>query len=203
MSAESVGRTPGSTPSLRRRRARSKSPPPADGLRRVVIERVQPEIDAGRFAVKRTAGDAVEVTAHVHADGHDVLAAVLRYRRGSEGGARPWAETPMEPLGNDGWRAAFPRGRRGTLRVHDRGLGGSLPVVAPRGGRQGSGRAGRVYRAHGRRRARDQGRRTDARGATPRRRAIASSWKKRPECWAATPTRRPASTRLSTVVCSA
>ena len=107
MSAESVGRTPGSTPSLRRRRARSKSPPPADGLRRVVIERVQPEIDAGRFAVKRTAGDAVEVTAHVHADGHDVLAAVLRYRRGSEGGARPWAETPMEPLGNDGWRARF------------------------------------------------------------------------------------------------
>jgi len=73
----------------------------------VVIERVQPEIDAGRFVVKRTVGEAVEVTAHAYADGHDVLAAVLRYRRGSEGDARPWAETPMELHGNDEWRASF------------------------------------------------------------------------------------------------
>jgi len=107
MSAEPVGRTRESTPSSRRRRARSPSPARADGLRRVVIERVQPEIDAGRFAVKRTVGEAVEVSAHVHADGHDVLVAVLRYRPGSEGDVRPWAETPMEPLGNDEWRASF------------------------------------------------------------------------------------------------
>ena len=107
MPAEPVGRTRESTPSSRRRRARSPSPAPADGLRRVVIERVQPEIDAGRFAVKRTVGEAVEVSAHVHADGHDVLVAVLRHRPGSEGDTRPWAETPMEPLGNDEWQASF------------------------------------------------------------------------------------------------
>ena len=107
MSAESVDRTRGPAPSSRKRRARSPSPAPADGLRRVVIERVQPEVDAGRFAVKRTPGDILDVTAHVHADGHDVLAAVLRYRPGIESDGRPWAETPMELVGNDEWRASF------------------------------------------------------------------------------------------------
>ncbi len=107
MSAESAGRARGSPPSSRRRRARSVPPVQADGPRRVVIERVRPEIDAGRFAVKRTPGDIVEVTAQLHADGYDLLAAVLRYRPGSDGEPRPWAETPMEFGGNDEWRASF------------------------------------------------------------------------------------------------
>jgi starch synthase (maltosyl-transferring) len=69
-----------------------------------VVEHVVPQIDAGRFPVKRTIGEPVEVTAHVHADGHDVLAVRLRHRRG---GAAAWTETPMEALGNDEWRASF------------------------------------------------------------------------------------------------
>jgi starch synthase (maltosyl-transferring) len=75
-----------------------------EGRKRVVIEGVRPEIDSGRFPIKRTVGEAVQVEADIFTDGHDALAAVLRYRRGDE----PWGEAPMEPLVNDRWRGAFP-----------------------------------------------------------------------------------------------
>jgi hypothetical protein len=79
-----------------------------DGRRRVVIEGVRPEVDCGRFPVKRTVGESVRVTASIHADGHDVLAAVLRYRTAPAGGTRgEWRERPMPPLGNDEWTAGF------------------------------------------------------------------------------------------------
>src|SRR6266508_4251135 len=77
---------------------------PADGRNRVVIERVTPRVDDGRFPIKRTVGEQVEVEADVFADGHDVLAAAVRWRREEEPG---WRETAMEPLGNDRWRAVF------------------------------------------------------------------------------------------------
>jgi starch synthase (maltosyl-transferring) len=48
--------------------------------RRVVIERIEPSVDGGRFPVKRTIGETVEVTADVFADGHDVVVARLRER---------------------------------------------------------------------------------------------------------------------------
>ncbi len=48
----------------------------------------------------------VEVTAHVHADGHDVLAVRLRHRPADEP-SRSWHELAMAPLGNDEWRASF------------------------------------------------------------------------------------------------
>jgi starch synthase (maltosyl-transferring) len=73
-------------------------------LRRVVIEAVQPEVDCGRFPVKRVLGESVGVTADIHADGHDVLAAAVLYRRTGE---RAWREVGMVPLGNDRWRAVF------------------------------------------------------------------------------------------------
>jgi len=72
--------------------------------RKVVIENVRPEVDCGRFPIKRTIGERVEVTADVFADGHDVLYAILRHRSAS----RPdWQEVPMEPLVNDRWQAEF------------------------------------------------------------------------------------------------
>ncbi|MFN8059946.1 MAG: alpha-1,4-glucan--maltose-1-phosphate maltosyltransferase [Vicinamibacterales bacterium] len=79
-------------------------PADVDGRLRVVVERLSPEIDAGRFPIKRTVGERVEVTAHVHADGHDVLAVRLKHRRE---GASVWVDVPMESLGNDEWRAGF------------------------------------------------------------------------------------------------
>jgi starch synthase (maltosyl-transferring) len=80
------------------------------GRRRVVIEGVSPEIDAGRFPIKRTVGEAVVVEADVFADGHDLVAAVLLHRRADEA---EWTETPMTSLGNDRWRAAFTVDRLG------------------------------------------------------------------------------------------
>lgn len=71
---------------------------------RVVIENVAPQIDGGRFPAKRIPGDTVEVTADIHCDGHDVLAAVLCHRRSGE---RDWRESGMEPLTNDRWRGSF------------------------------------------------------------------------------------------------
>ena len=70
---------------------------------RVIIEGVTPEIDAGRCAAKRTVGEEVVVRADIHADGHEELAAVVRYR--PAGGE--WAEVQMDPLGNDRWSAVF------------------------------------------------------------------------------------------------
>jgi len=71
---------------------------------RVVIEGVQPEIDCGRFPIKRTIGEAVEVEADVFMDGHEALACALRFRKK---GASRWSEIPMEFMVNDRWRAAF------------------------------------------------------------------------------------------------
>jgi starch synthase (maltosyl-transferring) len=81
-----------------------RSEPPSEGRRRVVIERVTPEIDAGRFPIKRVTGETVEVEADVFADGHDAVAGVLLWRPAD---AERWTETPLMPLGNDRWQAAF------------------------------------------------------------------------------------------------
>jgi starch synthase (maltosyl-transferring) len=48
--------------------------------RRVVIERLQPSVDGGRFPIKRTLGETVVVTGDLFADGHDLIAGVLKYR---------------------------------------------------------------------------------------------------------------------------
>ena len=75
-----------------------------NGLRPVLIESVKPQVDNGRFAIKRTPGEMVIVEADVFADGHDQLRCVLRHRRA---GASDWFETSMTALGNDRWRAGF------------------------------------------------------------------------------------------------
>ncbi|HTU22934.1 MAG TPA: alpha-1,4-glucan--maltose-1-phosphate maltosyltransferase [Gemmataceae bacterium] len=71
---------------------------------RVIIEGVEPEIDGGRFPIKRTVGEEVVVHADIYADSHDVLAAVLRYRHADE---ETWKEAPMAPRINDRWEARF------------------------------------------------------------------------------------------------
>ena len=72
--------------------------------RRVVIENVRPQVDCGRFPIKRTPGELVAVTADIFADGHDALAAVLLYRKA---GDQAWQESPMEKRDNDEWRGSF------------------------------------------------------------------------------------------------
>ena len=82
----------------------ARPPLPARVPSRVVIEGVEPEIDGGQFPVKRTVGEEVVVSADIFADGHDTLAAVVRYRYA---GDAIWHEEPMIALENDRWVAAF------------------------------------------------------------------------------------------------
>ncbi len=84
-------------------RGGSRSSPPSRP-ERVQIQKVWPELDCGRFPPKRSLGDSVGVWADVFADGHDEVRAAVRYR-GPTG--RSWAETPLEPIGNDRWHASF------------------------------------------------------------------------------------------------
>ena len=71
---------------------------------RIAIENVQPEIEAGRFPIKRIVGDRVTVEADVFADGHGVLSCWLLFRRGD---AASWCGVRMHPLRRDRWRADF------------------------------------------------------------------------------------------------
>ena len=81
-----------------------------EGRRRVIIEGITPQVDCGRFAVKRTIGDQVRVEADIFTDGHDAIsAALLAHREGSN----DWTEIPMRPVVNDRWEAAFRVGELG------------------------------------------------------------------------------------------
>ncbi len=79
--------------------SRRKRPPP-----RVVIDAVEPEIDAGRFPVKRIEGDTLAVSASIFTEGHDLVTGVLLHRRS---GASAWSEAPLRSLGNDRFEGAF------------------------------------------------------------------------------------------------
>ncbi|MEE1923963.1 alpha-1,4-glucan--maltose-1-phosphate maltosyltransferase [Pseudomonas sp. 148P] len=79
-------------------------------LPRVVIEDTTPVIDAGLYAVKTEVGKTVTVGSKVYADGHDVLAVTLSWRKA---GSRLWHSQPMRLLGNDRWEAAFTVGEMG------------------------------------------------------------------------------------------
>ncbi|MFZ7110387.1 MAG: alpha-1,4-glucan--maltose-1-phosphate maltosyltransferase [Desulfatiglandales bacterium] len=74
------------------------------GRERVVIESVVPEIDCGRFPIKRTLGERVRVEADVFCDGHDAVSVLLIHRKREN---RKWKAVPMKPLGNDRWQGEF------------------------------------------------------------------------------------------------
>ena len=87
-----------------RPRVSTRRTPALPGAARVVVEGVWPEIDAGRFPIKRTVGEQVVVEADIFADGHDALSARLLYRRQADA---EWTGVLLEPLLNDRWRGAF------------------------------------------------------------------------------------------------
>ena len=80
------------------------------GQRRVIIEAVSPQIDGGRYAVKRVIGEELVVEADIFADGHDLLAARLLYRKKHD---TAWREVPMELFNNDRWRGRIAFGDTG------------------------------------------------------------------------------------------
>jgi starch synthase (maltosyl-transferring) len=77
---------------------------PRDGRKRVVIVSVAPDIDAGRFPIKRTVGETVKVQAAVFADGHDMIGCQVLYRYGDDA---DWLPRTMSTIGDDRWEAEF------------------------------------------------------------------------------------------------
>ena len=71
---------------------------------RIQIEEVWPELDCGRYPVKRSTGDDVEVWATIFRDGHDVLGAAVLYRAP---GAASWREAAMVGDEADRWHGSF------------------------------------------------------------------------------------------------
>jgi len=72
-----------------------------------VIESISPLIEGGRYPVKRAVGEDIMVEADVFKDGHDVVSALLKWRK--KGQSR-WNETPMQcidPYNKDHWRGVF------------------------------------------------------------------------------------------------
>jgi len=70
----------------------------------IIIERVTPCLDCGRWPIKRIMGDRLTVEADIFRDGHQILRAVLKWRLKRE---RDFLETAMTELGNDRWSANF------------------------------------------------------------------------------------------------
>ncbi len=85
--------------------ARPSEGMPAAPGRRILIQEVYPELDGGRFPVKRVVGDTLAVWADILRDGHDLLAAMVLYR--PQGEPR-WREAPMRLYDNDRWVGQFP-----------------------------------------------------------------------------------------------
>jgi starch synthase (maltosyl-transferring) len=77
----------------------------------VVIECVSPELDCGRYPVKRLVGDAFEVRADILKDGHDLLNARIRYSGPADS---EWRIAPMHYDQNtDQWVGGFKVDRAG------------------------------------------------------------------------------------------
>ena len=62
------------------------------------IEDIYPIVDCGRAAVKGIAGQPITVWADIFRDGHDEMAAAVRWRRTS---SRRWNRSPMRFHTND------------------------------------------------------------------------------------------------------
>ncbi len=74
------------------------------GRKRVVIDRVTPQIDGGQFPIKRTVGQTLAVRAHVFTDGHDLIRVEMLYRKP---GQANWTVEEMIDQGRDEWTASF------------------------------------------------------------------------------------------------
>ena len=65
-----------------------------------VIENLSPLLDGGRYPLKRVVDQELAFSADIFKDGHDLVAAVLKWR---PLGVQEWWETPMTQGENDRW----------------------------------------------------------------------------------------------------
>ncbi|HDR8858683.1 TPA: DUF3416 domain-containing protein [Burkholderia territorii] len=77
---------------------------------RIAIERVEPAVDGGRFAIKRVIGETLVVHASIFSDGHAHLSAALQWRADDES---DWREVPFVAEPNDRWHARVALDRLG------------------------------------------------------------------------------------------
>jgi starch synthase (maltosyl-transferring) len=76
----------------------------------IVIRGVVPQLECGKYAVKREIGDWLLVWADVFRDGHDVLAVDVCHLRPRD---TEWRRTPMRFEANDRWHGSFALDRLG------------------------------------------------------------------------------------------
>lgn len=70
----------------------------------LVIENIQPSVDAGRFAIKREPGDTVKLTADIFRHSHEKYDAAILYKRRGE---KRFRKAPMHFVDNDMWEGEF------------------------------------------------------------------------------------------------
>lgn len=80
-----------------------------EGHKRVSIDNVYPEIECGKYPIKRIVNEQVKVEADIFADGHDKVDALLLYREKRKGKNKDkkWQEKPMTFINNDHWYGIF------------------------------------------------------------------------------------------------
>ncbi len=78
----------------------------------VVIKNLAPQIEGGRYPIKKISGEEVTIYADIFKEGHDVVLAVLKWRPVGE---KKWKETPMSLLENDRWKGSFSAGANGFI----------------------------------------------------------------------------------------
>ncbi len=93
-----------------KRKSSTKSNPLFSHAARIAIENLSPHVNHGRFAVKRIVGSTVSIEADIFSDGHDMLAAVVKWRAADE---KDWHELTMQAISNDRWRGMLPLERVG------------------------------------------------------------------------------------------
>jgi starch synthase (maltosyl-transferring) len=77
---------------------------------RLAIEAITPQVDDGKFPVRRLVGDLVTIEADLLADGHDKLAGEVLFRAADETKFRAY---PLTLINNDRWTAQIPLERLG------------------------------------------------------------------------------------------
>ncbi len=83
---------------------------PSSRPSRAVVEAVRPMVDGGRFAAKAAIDEPERVQADVFTDGHDLVAAAVRWRAV---GDESWSEQRLVPLGNDRFETTITLDRLG------------------------------------------------------------------------------------------
>lgn len=75
---------------------------PKQGRSRVLISDIKPLVDCGRYPIKRVVDEALKVEATLVADGHDVVAGAVAWRKKNAG---KWQRVALKPIENDQYSA--------------------------------------------------------------------------------------------------